>query len=249
MSLLYVKSIVSVFFMTAGLVAFLCMFALMGQPDRKLNPAALRITHRIAGVIFAVLLGVLTYMCIKYVEIVGDRMSVRAVFHGILALGLIVIFIIKIAIVQYYKQFMKLVPTLGIIVFVLAFVVFFSSAGFFFLMSGAPGEAADVAEVAGGPVPEKAAAGTGIAETGDIGGGRALYDAKCGSCHHADSETSLFGPGLKGVLKKQTLPSSGRPATAANIVVQLRTPVGVMPPFTRLSDEDVADLVAYLETL
>ena len=108
MSLLYVKSIVSIFFMIAGLVAFLCMFALMGQPDRKLNPAALRITHRIAGIVFAVLLGVLTYMCIKYIEIVGDRMSVRAVFHGILALGLIAIFAVKIAIVQYYKQFMKI---------------------------------------------------------------------------------------------------------------------------------------------
>jgi mono/diheme cytochrome c family protein len=254
MSLLYVKSVVSIFFMIAGLIALLCMFGLMGRSERKVSPQALRITHRIAGVIFAVLLGVLTYMCIEYIEIVGDQMSVRAVFHSILALGLIVVFIIKIAIVQYYREFMRLVPTLGIIVFILAFVVFFSSAGFFFLMSGRPGGAAEavgagetVVDVAGEPGPGQMTAAQ--VAGGNAERGRGLYDARCGSCHHADSEDAMFGPGFKGLLKKETLPSSGRPATAANIIKQLKTPVGVMPPFTRLSDNEVADLVAYLETL
>jgi cytochrome c2 len=246
MSLLYVKSIVSIFFMAAGLVAFLCMFALMGRSERKVSPAALRVTHKIAGVIFTVLLAVLTYVCIKYIEIVGDKMSVRAVFHGVLALGLIVVFAVKIAIVQYYREFMRFVPSLGIMVFVLAFVVFFSSAGFFFLMDGHPRVAAVTTSVEAQVSKEPAVV---VPSGGDPGRGSAIYDAKCSSCHHADSEAALFGPGLRGLLKRETLPSTGLPATAANVIKQLESPAGMMPPFTDLSDTEIADLIAYLETL
>jgi mono/diheme cytochrome c family protein len=243
MSLFYIKSILSLFFIAAGLIAFMCMFALMGRSERKLSPAFLRTTHRIAGVIFTVFLAVLSYICIKYVAMVGDQLSVRAVFHGVLALGLIAVFAMKIAIVQYYREFMRFVPTLGMIVFALAFVVFFTSAGYFFLRNveaQQPSEAVTVTDVQPDIAPDV---------TGDAGRGSASYDARCSSCHHADSEDAMFGPGLKGILKKDVLPSTGRPTTAANIVRQLKTPAGMMPSFASLSDQEIGDLLAYLKTL
>jgi mono/diheme cytochrome c family protein len=232
------------------------MFALMGRSERKVSPRVLSITHKAAGVIFTILLAVVSYLCIRYVKAVGDQMSVRAVFHGVLALGLIVVLAIKVAIVQYYREFMRFVPTLGIITFSLAFVVFFTSAGFYFLRGEGPAVMAEV--TAGRKAPsetgrlagsEKAGLAGEPGAEGDTQGGRALFEAKCSSCHGADSEASMFGPGLKGVLRKEVLPSSGRAATAANIVEQLRSPVGAMPPFTSLSDRDVADIIAYLKTL
>ena len=93
-------------------------------------------------------------------------------------------------------------------------------------------------------------AGTSPAEVeGDVEGGRTLFDSKCSFCHFADSEKASMGPGLKGILTKESLPSSGRPATPENILEQFKTPVGTMPAFTTLSDQELSDLLAYLETL
>lgn len=50
MSLLYAKSILAIFFIAAGLVAVLCMFALMGRSEQKVSPRVLSITHKVAGV-------------------------------------------------------------------------------------------------------------------------------------------------------------------------------------------------------
>ncbi len=52
-----------------------------------------------------------------------------------------------------------------------------------------------------------------------------------------------------GVMKAETLPVSGRPATAQNIRSTLVDPVGTMPAFTKLTEEEVLNLIAFLETL
>jgi mono/diheme cytochrome c family protein len=79
--------------------------------------------------------------------------------------------------------------------------------------------------------------------------GRALFEAKCSFCHYVDREETKIGPGLKGVLAKASLPASGRPATPDNIRSQLGSPVGKMPAFASLSEQELADLLAYLKTL
>jgi mono/diheme cytochrome c family protein len=57
------------------------------------------------------------------------------------------------------------------------------------------------------------------------------------------------GPGLKGLLKGPTLPKSKNPATAESIRFQLRQPMGVMPSFAYLTEDEMEDLIAYLNTL
>ena len=268
MSILQVKIVVSLFFLAAGIVTFLSMLALMGKAERKVSPKALRTIHITAGVIFTILLAVQAYLGAKYVAGVGDQLSLRAVFHGVLALGLVAVLVIKILIVQYYRKLMTYVPALGMIVFALALVVFLTSAGYHFVREiGAetgreatadspqdapedtPGDAPEVAAETGEEVSEEQPADTEGDTEGDVDSGQVLFDGKCSFCHFTDSEESSLGPGLKGILTKANLPSSGRPATAANILEQLKTPVGTMPSFTKLTNQELSDLMAFMETL
>jgi len=82
-----------------------------------------------------------------------------------------------------------------------------------------------------------------------IGKGKNLFDANCKFCHNAYNTETLVGPGLKGILKNPELPISKRPATPENVRRQLRRPFSRMPSFKYLSDEEVEDIVAFLNTL
>jgi len=238
MSFFLFKSILAIFFLFAAIIAVITMLSLMGKAERKVNVQILRKMHKSSGFVFAGLLLVISYFCLKYWAMVGDQLSTRAVFHGVLSLTLIIILILKLSIVQFYKQFLRLVPVMGMIVFVLSFVVFSTSAGFFFLRTlGARAESSDISEPAQTP-PQ------GSAEKG-----AALFKSKCLSCHYADKEENKHGPGLKNILKKESLPFSKRPANVENIKKQLKTPFLVMPSFVSLSQQEITNLIAYLKTL
>ncbi len=238
MSFFLFKSILAIFFLFAAIIAVITMLSLMGKAERKISAQLLRKMHRVAGFVFSGLLLLISYFCLKYWAMVGDQLSTRAVLHGVLSLTLIIILILKLSIVQFYKQFLRLVPVMGIIIFVLSFVVFNTSAGFFFLRTlGARAQSSDISESTQTP-PQ------GSAEKG-----AALFENKCISCHFADKEETKHGPGLKNILKKEKLPFSKRPASIENIKKQLKTPFLTMPSFVSLSKQEIADLIAYLKTL
>ena len=232
---LYTKSVIAIFFLGFGLIAVICMLTLMGRAERKTSATFLRRLHKIAGGIFAVLYLVIGYFCLHYVKMLGEGMSTRAVFHSVLALALFIVLALKLSIVQFYRQFLRYVPGLGMTAFSLAFAVFFTSAGYFFLVRGGATEA------------EKPA--SEVEATADAGRGQALFENDCSFCHYADRTESKLGPGLKGVLKGETLPVSGRPATPENVTQQLLSPYSNMPSFNSLSEQEIKDLVAYLKTL
>ncbi len=79
--------------------------------------------------------------------------------------------------------------------------------------------------------------------------GKALFDANCTSCHSLSGAGEGRGPDLKGILKRSTLPIGDLPATPESIFKQLRCPYKEMPSFRdRLKDEEVLDLIAFLNT-
>lgn len=237
MSLFLIKSIMAIFFLLAALVAIICMLNLMGRTERKISATLLRRMHKGAGFVFTVLYFVISYFCVKYWAMVGDQLSVRAVFHGVLAILLFIVLALKVSIIQFYKEFMRYVPVMGMCVFILAFAVFCTSAGYFFL------RAEKVAAR-----PEEISEPPQIAPQGDAEQGAALFADKCSFCHYADSEEAKIGPGLKNILKREKLPYSGRPANPDNIKKQLKTPIFSMPSFAALSEQEIADLLAYLAT-
>jgi cytochrome c2 len=238
MSFFLFKSILAIFFLLAAIIAVISMLSLMGKAKRKVSVQSLRRIHKSSGFVFTGLLLVISYFCLKYWAIVGDQLSTRAVFHGVLSFALIITLILKLSIVQFYKQFLRLVPVMGMIVFVLSFVVFSTSAGFFFFRTlGTRAESPDIS----GPAQ--------IPPQGSAEKGAALFKSKCVSCHFADKEETKHGPGLKNILKKEKLPFSKRPSSIENIKKQLKTPFLTMPSFVSLSQQEIADLIAYLKTL
>jgi hypothetical protein len=238
MSLFLLKSIIAIFFIAAGLTAALAMLTLMGKVEKKTSPEALRKIHKAAGIAFGLLLLALSIICIIYLRRAGDQISLRAVFHSYLALFLLVIFFLKVTIALFFRQYLKVVPTLGLTVLVLAVVIFFSSAGYFFLRSAAADHKPPY------PLPSVEAGVPGRAENGAL-----IFESHCAACHFADKSDRKIGPGLKGILKKEKLPVSGRPADPENILKQLKTPYLAMPAFPSLTGQDAADLLAYLNTL
>ncbi len=79
--------------------------------------------------------------------------------------------------------------------------------------------------------------------------GAALFEERCAMCHAAHGTETKIGPGLKGLYRLGRLPVSGRTVSDENIRRQLKSPYKDMPAFTNFDEQQVASLIAYLETL
>ena len=93
---------------------------------------------------------------------------------------------------------------------------------------------------------------------GNIAAGQTTFQTKCSACHALGPFSQrIVGPGLKGVLHDPSHPKlvdgdDATPANAAKIIQQgFKGDMGVMPNATAngLSDKDIANLVAYLNSL
>jgi mono/diheme cytochrome c family protein len=79
--------------------------------------------------------------------------------------------------------------------------------------------------------------------------GRAVYQQYCASCHYANQSGDLHGPSLFGVYRKKYLPS-GAPANDERVTPVILHGRNMMPGYgNELSDQQLADLLAYLRTL
>jgi mono/diheme cytochrome c family protein len=79
--------------------------------------------------------------------------------------------------------------------------------------------------------------------------GRRVFKIYCANCHRAYSTQDLKGPGLKGVFKKQYLPSGllANDNFAENAILRGRN---MMPPMgSSLSRSEIENVIAYLHTL
>ena len=93
---------------------------------------------------------------------------------------------------------------------------------------------------------------------GDAAAGKTLFQQKCSSCHALGPfDQKIVGPGLKGVLHDPAHPDlvTGEKATPEDVAHILQKgfsgPMGVMPNQTanQLTDKDIANLVAFLDSL
>jgi mono/diheme cytochrome c family protein len=78
--------------------------------------------------------------------------------------------------------------------------------------------------------------------------GHQVFEAHCAMCHYDRVKGPLHGPSLRGVFKKQYLPS-GAPATDGRVTTTILHGRNLMPAQPRLGPQDVDDLLAYLHTL
>jgi mono/diheme cytochrome c family protein len=78
--------------------------------------------------------------------------------------------------------------------------------------------------------------------------GHEVFEAHCAQCHYDRSSDPLHGPGLRGIMKKQYLPS-GAPANDERLTNTIRHGRNMMPAQPFLDPQDTSDLLAYLHTL
>ena len=247
MTFFQVKTLLAVLLVAAGVTAALSMLTLMGKTERKLGVMTLRNTHRVAGYTFAILLVVLAAMGLGYLGAAKDTLPLRGVLHWTLGSLLVFLLLLKLAVVRVYKQFLKFVPVMGMMVITLTLVVATLSAVFFVVTGGlspAPGVTSETESAQ--PVTEKSVdAAAGTAELG-----RATFATYCNDCHNSNSQERKVGPGLAGLFDRDALTIGDKPVTRENVRGQIVTPAGTMPSFGGfLSDEQLSDVVAYLETL
>ncbi len=86
------------------------------------------------------------------------------------------------------------------------------------------------------------------AQKGDAAKGKEVFD-QCTVCHNSDSTEVKMGPGLKGLFKRAKL-NSGKPVNEANVLGQINEGGNGMPAYKDiLSDEEKANVIAFLKTL
>lgn len=84
---------------------------------------------------------------------------------------------------------------------------------------------------------------------GDATKGKSVFEDNCAVCHNADSDEKKMGPGLKGLFKKDKLVNGKKPSDAVVLDI-INKGGGGMPAFAdQLTDEEKADVLAYLKTL
>jgi cytochrome c len=88
----------------------------------------------------------------------------------------------------------------------------------------------------------------GADKKGDAEKGKEVFQ-QCGVCHNADSSEKKMGPGLKGLFQNEKM-ANGKKPTEANVRAKIDEGGNGMPSYKEmLSDEEKADLIAYLKTL
>jgi hypothetical protein len=239
MTILTVKLTISILFLGLVLVAVFTMFEVFGRKEKSFDTDKLTRIHRVAGILFFITVLVLGGLGATYIALTKGELSPRASFHVMLAHGVLFLLLFKLAIVKRYRQFYPRLPTVGMLIAFLALGTMASSSGYYILSRGFG--------------PKTSGQETALRE--DKGqapnalNGKELFLAQCSRCHDVDSDSTSGAPGMKGILKRPVLPSTGRPATAGNIILQLKEPYGRMPAFPDLTQEETANLIAYMKEL
>ncbi|MDE3187933.1 MAG: cytochrome c [Acidobacteriota bacterium] len=77
--------------------------------------------------------------------------------------------------------------------------------------------------------------------------GAQVFQQNCARCHYPTTTAGLHGPGLQALTKLPSMPS-GAPPTDERITTTILHGHGTMPG-TLITDDQLADLLAYLHTL
>lgn len=245
MNIFFIKSLLAIAVVLSALVAMYTMFEVFGREEKRRDIDRLKRVHRINGIVYILFYLVIAYFCLDYLVRTKAEPPPRAALHGVFAVSVIVLLVLKIFIVRVYRGFYNQAKTLGLLVALLTFGMVATSAGYYLLITKL-GIERQIEKITEAPKGGKWVVRT---DQGSIEAGKELYMSKCFLCHDPYSNETVVGPGHKGILKNPRLPVSGKPATPENVVHQLRDPFRKMPNFGYLTVEEIEDLLAFLGTL
>jgi hypothetical protein len=249
MPVLLFKSYLALALLPLCLVALYTMLEVFGREGPGPKVDTLKRIHRANGILFIIVFLVIACYCLGYVISVKAELSARAALHAALAISILILFLLKVSFVSRYRRFYPQAKALGITIAVMSLVLIGLSGGYYLVVTEFGTEAVEMrmaGAVKEGAPPVSLEVRT---DSGSIARGKGLYEDKCTFCHDPYSRETLIGPGHKGILKNPGLPVSGRPAAPVNIRRQLMDPYRNMPPFDQLSEDEVADIIAFMNTL
>lgn len=256
MTLFQLKSLLSVILLLPVAFGMYTMFQVFGGGAAE-HVARNKLRHKISGYLYLSIILLISWLCTGFALTAKTEPSPRAVVHIALALSILTLFVIKLLFIRRFRPFYAQAKTIGIVIGVMSMVMIGISGGYHLLVTrfglDRTADKSVYYRLQGPLLTIVRTGGPGISmirtDHLSIDRGRTLFIARCSACHDPLSTGVIVGPGLKGVLKNPTLPKSKRPATAETIRFQLRQPLGIMPSFAYLSDDEMEDLIAYLNTL
>jgi hypothetical protein len=257
MSIYLLKSILALVMAALSVVSMITMFEVLGRKDRKFNIEKMNRVHRFSGILYFVIFAFVTYFCLDFILLTKAELSSRSTFHGLFALTIIVLFCLKLLYIRIYRQFYEHVKMIGVLMALMTFGMVGVSAGYYLLVSemGTDQSFDKIMQYKTQLVlaKDKTDKGQGTlsvkTDPESIGRGKSFFDSKCKFCHKAYSTETIVGPGLQSILTNKRLPVSKRPATPENIVRQFKQPFNRMPSFEYLTEEEISDILAFLNTL
>lgn len=257
MTIFFLKALLSLLLFVLASAGMYVMFETFGRSTPRFAVDRMKSIHKIVGYLYVALFVFISYLCIGFAMASRNDPSPRAALHIVLALSIAVLFLLKVLYVRVYRQFYAHAKTIGVAIGLLSFVLVGLSGGFYLITSrfgrDLTVDKSVYYELKGPLLTVRQLERPGIevirVDALSIARGRTLFESKCAICHDPNGTRTIVGPGLKGILKRPRLPVSGHPATAESIRFQLKQPMGRMPSFAYLSDEEVEDLIAYLNTL
>jgi len=257
--MLLLKTILSLVMVFLAIIAIFTMFEIFARTDRRFSIERLKKIHKINGILYLLIFFFISYFCLNFIITSNAELTPRGTLHSILALTILILFGLKIIIIRFYHQYYSKVQTIGLLIALITFGMFGTSGGYYLLVANF-GKGVKFEKII--EYKEKGSQKT-LTDSPDkvtkkiiirrdpesITKGKNLFNAKCSFCHDAYSSKTIVGPGLKGILKNPKLPVSKKPATPENIINQLRRPFSDMPSFSYLTDEDILNIIAFLNTL
>ncbi len=242
MPIFLIKALLSIPLFVLTLFAMFTMFEVFGRTEKRFDIERLKKLHRLNGKIFFLLYFIIAYFCLDFILNTKAEPSSRATFHSIFALTVIILLLLKVSFVRIYRQFYGQVKTIGILIALISLGMIATSSGYYLLITKLGIET---------PVEKIVTVDTLTVRTDpeSIRKGKELFESKCYFCHEAYSTERGVGPGHKDIMKNPLLPVSKKPSTPENIAEQIRNPYRDMPSFSYLPDEDVQNIIAFLNTL
>jgi len=240
------KSLLSLALLVLTLFGMWSMYEIWGSVKSEgKNIARLKRLHRASGIIYAGLFLFISYYCLVYLAGSRAEPTPRAVFHGVFSLTIFFLLLLKVAYIRIWKKYYLSAKLIGTLIGLVTFGMIATSAGYYFLVTDMGRERWFDEQYYRRMMRAEPRAST---DASLVSKGMAIFENNCEICHYRDSTETLIGPGLKGILKRDALPVSGRPAIPANIRRQIKTPYRNMPVYG-LTDEEIEAIIAYFKTL
>ena len=168
MSIVALKILAGTLFLVFSGAAFAAMVHLLGAPGSP-HAKALRIIHRACGGIAVALFALVAVICVAVDLRRGGDLSPRAAMHFVFAASFIPLVVLKVLIVERYPELRNRLFGIGSFLFVLAFLVFATSSGYYLVR-------------AIGTVPSEIQPKLGE----NLSFEKELFVVKCSKCHRLD---------------------------------------------------------------